>query len=199
VYTCEDIWEFDTETYDKYIDEWPETTDEHMHYPQFNLLLVCRQIWAELEPLVYATNLFNVCRGNPLGFRRLHRMSDRALASLTRLILRLDVPHGRAYDPGWEHEDRLPFPIDVTHVSECLVVRQWEALLARLRQVLKPGTLELFIICRCMNTKSLAKVLEPLRDLPWLKECGVWLEETTIRSDHYTAEEVCGCPFGSMS
>lgn len=140
----------------------------------FNLLLSCKSIHKDLEPIIYAENTFRVCQGNPHGFERLRRMSDRAIASLKTLTIRLTLPHAyNKADVSWFSQlDRLR-TIGTSGPCDEMMMTDWKDVVSRFSKLLESGRLELGVIFRS-GSENIVTTLAPLLDLPPLKNFTVF-------------------------
>lgn len=141
-----------------------------------SLLLTSREINEEVENLLYGENTFRVCRGNPLGFRRLWRMSDRALAALSSLTVRLDVPQDFVDGDGWLEYPLLPTPLDLKSRYGKLVLKDWNTLIKNLARVGRLRHLRLYVVFRAVDMDVVKAVIESMMTLPILKDCGIWVQ-----------------------
>lgn len=141
-----------------------------------SMLLVCRQIHQEVEAFIYAGAVFRVCLGHPLGFTRLLSMSDHALSNVRSLTIRLDVPKASANRNGWAPPCPPSESLDLSTEPGKLVLKSWLSVLHRSVHSLRPRQLRLRVIF-CAKTMADAKaIIEPMLQLPQLKDCGICVE-----------------------
>lgn len=148
-----------------------------------SMLLVSKQIHQEVETFTYAGAVFRVCLGQPLGFTRLWRMSDLAVSNMGSLTIRLDIPNTVVRIHAWMHiGNRLtdtytpPKHIDLSTKCGRKVMQNWTTTLERLARSLRPGQLRLRVIFRAKTKDDARAVIEPMMQLPLLKECAICVE-----------------------
>jgi hypothetical protein len=157
----------------------------------FNLLLTCKKVHEELEPIIYAENTFGVCQGNPNGFERVWGMSDRAITSLASLTIRLTRPYGyNTSSISWMWQLDILEPIDSSRRSGRLILREWNALVKHFATLLVPGRLELFLKF-CSDSKDVETTLAPLLDLPALRNVGVCPLNSTYSRNYFRVSVLC--------
>ncbi|KAH8702921.1 hypothetical protein GQ44DRAFT_778365 [Phaeosphaeriaceae sp. PMI808] len=167
----EDVWEIDCGSEDipsYWRSVWGIPYGLHQ-----SMLLVSRQIHEEVEAFTCAGSVFRVCLGQPLGFTRLHRLSDNALSNLGSLTIRLDIPKTVVYFNGWAES---PTPLEYIDLSTRwgqIVLKSWKLAIDRLIQSVRPGQLRLHVIFYAMTEADASALIEPMMRLPLLKDCGI--------------------------
>jgi hypothetical protein len=141
-----------------------------------SMLLVSRQIHREAEALTYATAVLRVCLGQPLGFKRIRCMSDNALSNLGSLTIRLDDPKTEVWNDGWTNSNTPPKYIDLSTKKGMMILRDWTSIVERLARSVKPGKLRLRVVFRAKMISDARAVVEPMKGLPLLLDCGICAE-----------------------
>lgn len=141
-----------------------------------SMLLVSKQVHQEVEAFTYAGAVFRVCLGHPLGFTRLWRMSDDALANLGSLTIRLDVPKTVVWNDGWAKSQPPSKYLDLSTKWGQTVSKDWISLLLRFSQSIRPGHLRLRVIFCAKTLKDAIAIMEPMMLLPQLKDFGICAE-----------------------
>jgi len=141
-----------------------------------SMLLVSRQIHQEVEAYTYAQAVLRVCLSQPLGFTRLWRMSENALANLASLTIRLDTPKTLVENDVWEDYPEPPIYLDFSTKWGTKILETWSSTLEQLARSLRPGQLKLRVIFCAKTIDDARAVLEPMARLPRLKDCGICAE-----------------------
>jgi hypothetical protein len=141
-----------------------------------SMLLVSKQLHQEVEAFIYSGAVFRVCMGQPLALTRLLRMSNNALSKLSSLTIRLDVPRSIVWDDGWAYSPTPPEHIDLSTWQGRTILKSWTSIMDRLAQLITPGQLRLRVIFRAKTMDDAKTLIEPMMQLPLLKDCGVCAE-----------------------
>jgi hypothetical protein len=166
----EDIWEF-CDDFDPGVYE--NSVFNRSYGLKQSLLLASREVHKEVEALIYSGLTFRVCLGQPLGFKRLWRMSDAALLNMQSLTIRLDVPKTKVESHGWSDYIRPPAYIDVSLKWGKSILKEWTSILKRLGQFVRPGQLKLRVIFCAKTMEDATAIIKPMSQLPLLKDCGI--------------------------
>lgn len=138
-----------------------------------SMLLVSKAIHEEIEAYTYSVAVFRVCLGQPLGLLRLWRMSENALSHLQMLTIRLDRPTSEVTDDGWWDTPHPPSHIDTSKKLGREIVRNWVRTLDLLARTITPANLRLNLIFRARTMDDARAILEPMGELPLLRDCGI--------------------------
>lgn len=141
-----------------------------------SLLLVSRQIHKEVEAFTYASAVFRVCMGQPLGLQGLWRMSDFALSNLCSLTVRLDLPKDNVQTSGWNEPLQYLSVVDSSTREGKAIVRDWTNTMIRLSSIVRPQQLRLRVIFRARKIDDAQAIIKPMLRLPRLKDCGICAE-----------------------
>jgi hypothetical protein len=181
-----------------------------------SLLLVCRTIYFEAMPILYAENQFKICRSGPRGLKALSRLNRTALSVMTSLHIGLNAC---ACIPGHicSIEDRLgdrflnpcPFchyscecgrdlPLSPQDPGMVSLVQEWESIAAHLAAGLTPGRLRLSVVCDTLDYAAAQSIVRPISRLPLLVSCAIRLGQLPNhglrRLAESTARQVTGLP-----
>jgi hypothetical protein len=170
----DEVWETNNEAVrieDYGTSLWGRTCGSHQ-----SMLLVSKQIHQEVEAFTYAGAVFRVCLGQPLGFTRLWRMNDHALSNLGSLTIRLDVPQTEVCNDGWADPHPPSRYLDFSTTWGRSVLKDWISTLSRLNQSIQAGTLRLRVIFCAKTMDDARAIVEPMIQLPQLKDCGICAE-----------------------
>lgn len=178
--------------------------NQSLHFRFHGLLVSCRTIYAEASDILYSANRFIIRERDRRSLEPLRNLSPRALSNLTylKIILNEASCHGRheaaAYS-GWratqdhkeiatqsEFENFLDghnVPLWGSHRPPIRHrLTEWDSTVAHLSAGITTKQLELCVVCDldARDTTGLAeRVVEPLSQLPQLKNCHLRLSRTS--------------------
>lgn len=141
-----------------------------------SLLLVSIQIHREVEVFVYSDAVFRVCMSQPLGLGRLWRMSSSALSVLSSLTVRLDLPKNVIESGRWAKQSEQLDWIDCKTREGKTILKEWVLIVEKLAKAIRPEQLRLRIIFRAKTIEVVKTIIEPMIQLPRLKDCGIYVE-----------------------
>lgn len=153
------------------------------------LLYVSRLVHAEIVPLIFGLNRFRVYYRNGYSFSMLWLLSDKAIACLRALHIRLNLwPCLRGHDDNPDHpcglcgavESDEP-PISVETDSGKKLLHHWQTLCQRLSAHLVPGVLAFSFIADAQDLLTAEILCKALIRLPKLKECAIRLGRAPSR------------------
>ncbi|CAG8948879.1 hypothetical protein HYFRA_00002003 [Hymenoscyphus fraxineus] len=167
-----------------------------------SLLLVSRAISEEIIDEFYSSNWIQVHASGNGGLRALSRLSDRALSAVTYLIVEIRACHcperfakglgpqkstGSSDDEEEQEDNDLHFhhscepfhskhmePLDIAKPEDAKLIQVWAEVASRLAEHAQP-TLELELLCDCVDAATANAVVTPLYDLPILDTFGIRL------------------------
>ncbi|KAH7390653.1 hypothetical protein BKA66DRAFT_41298 [Pyrenochaeta sp. MPI-SDFR-AT-0127] len=170
----DEVWEIDDDAED--IQHYGTSVWGNVYGLHQSMLLTSKQIHREVEAFTYAGAVFRVCLGQPLGFARLWRMSDNALCNLGSLTIRLDTPKTVVWDDAWPRLPTPPACIDLSTACGRIVLKRWKLTLEGLVRSIRPGQLRLRVIFYAKTMGDATAIIEPMMQLPRLKDCGICAE-----------------------
>ncbi|KAH8897299.1 hypothetical protein GQ53DRAFT_507755 [Thozetella sp. PMI_491] len=156
------------------------------------LLRASRAVRDEVEERLYSKNRVHVALGLPEGLHPLERLSNNAIKHLKVLIVGLlpckclqsscsersppDNPFSDSFE-AWQ------FKPSSSHIRclDCIsrrdrdILAQWKRICVRLAANVQPHRLELYFMAEVANVQVAKTILDPLRDLPILKEAAISL------------------------
>jgi hypothetical protein len=135
----------------------------------------------EIFKTIYKSNHFRICRGSPGGFAPFFQLPTDALCELGTLTVRLDGEPQETIklDGDWARLKRLA-PLKLYSRHGKTAMKEWERLIQRLTECVRPSHLTLYLIVNVPDIKTAEAVLKPLGQLPTLKNCGIWLSSKSI-------------------
>ncbi|KAF2465008.1 uncharacterized protein BDR25DRAFT_306872, partial [Lindgomyces ingoldianus] len=150
--------------------------------PPYSLLLASKSIFTEVFQTIYERNTFRICRSSPEGFSPLfNELGHAALQELSNLTIRLDgePPETIVLGVDWARLEQL-LPIKLHSRYGKAALSDWQNLVRRLSRCVRPNRLTLRLIAKAPDVKTAEALLEPLNQLPTLKECCIWLNQDPI-------------------
>ncbi|CAG9983529.1 unnamed protein product [Clonostachys byssicola] len=165
----------------------------------YGLLATSRIVREEVEEKIYSSNIIAASLWLPRGLHPLERLSDTSLRALRSLVVFLcpchclepfcrknsrqtdaerDYFQTHEYRPSEGHSRQL----DCISRRDKGTIAQWKRICARLASNVPPGQLELHLIADVANIQTAQIVLEPLLDLPVLKEAAISLRDEPNKS-----------------
>ena len=147
------------------------------------LLYVSRFVHDEIVPLFFGLNRFRVYYRNDYSFRLLWLLSDKALACMRALHIRLNFwPCLRGHDDNSDHpcglceareSDEPPISVETDFGKK--LVHNWQILCKQLSARLTPGVLAFSFIADAQDFLTAKILCKALARLPKLKECAIRL------------------------
>lgn len=131
----------------------------------------------ELHAFFWERNRFRICRSSPGSFKPLLRMPTADLRNLGHLFIRLDGgPPDRIHcrGAGWQRLNEL-LPLNHHSQHGKHAIKQWEGIIRKLANSIRPGHLTLYLIANVSDFKTAEMLVAPLMWLPKLEECAIWL------------------------
>ncbi|KAF2865768.1 hypothetical protein BDV95DRAFT_599465 [Massariosphaeria phaeospora] len=124
---------------------------------------------------------FRICRSSPRGFTPFFELSNENLYDLRTLTVRLDpeLPAVIKLGGDWTRLAELA-PLNLRSRNGKSAMEDWETLIRRLAQCIRPNYLTLFLIVKTLDIETAEAVLKPLKLLPTLNGCGIWLNKKAI-------------------
>lgn len=139
---------------------------------------------------ILGSNHFRICRSSPYGFAPFHDLPRDMLNNLGTLTIRLDGELVESLTIGgeWERLDQLR-PI-ILHTEDGMqALAEWKKLVQRLTENIQPDHLTLYLIASVKDIETAESILEPLHQLPVLKDCGLWLSREHVPELKSLAQE----------
>lgn len=163
-----------------------------------SLLLVCKVVSQEAQEVLYRRNCFAISQREPGELRGLERLNALAIQNLRTLIIHLTpctclAPHcirtprqsphvAASFDilafascfasPRSQSHDRK---LSTKSRSDRHRLAEWERICRRLAEHVVPGQLSLYLISHVESMPAAKCILQPLLELPTLRECGICL------------------------
>jgi hypothetical protein len=171
-----------------------DTLDYYQAAVPYGLLASSRIVREEVEEKIYSSNIIAASLWLPRGLQPLERLSDASLRKLRSLVVFLcpcnclepfcrknsyqtdaerDYFSVHEYRPSKEHSRQL----GCISRRDKGTIAQWRRICARLASNVPPGQLELHLVVDVANMRTAQMVLEPLLDLPVLKEAAISLRD----------------------
>ena len=156
----------------------------------------------ELFRIMMQKNHLRICQGSPGGFQPFHELSKDVLSELGTLTVRLD---GEPLDEirlggDWMRLHELK-PYNLRSRYGKTAMKEWEKLIARLAECIRPSHLTLYIVTKASDIETAKVILKPLNKLPTLKGCGIHLHlkasEEFKQLARETVERLCSPPTDS--
>lgn len=143
----------------------------------------------EIYKIAY-NNHFRICRSSPGGFAPFFNLWTDGLRDLGTLTVRLDGEPVESIELGGEWA-RLEELVPLKYYSRYgkYALKEWEKLVQRLAQYIRPNHLTLYLIVNVPDVKTAEAVLKPLDQLPTLKNCGIWLNHKPMPELSALAEQ----------
>jgi hypothetical protein len=177
----------------------------------YNLLQTSRDIYTEVSSIIYSENRFMIHRRDGYDLRPLQNLSAKCLASLTCLIIWINVSscdireqcrrvtlHEACY--SCKHEK----PLGKSSCADKSIISEWRRTASRLAAYIQPSRLELYFACDTQDYETAKQVAEPILQMPTLKDCAIRLGREPNDDLQHLAEEVvlrvtgvskiCFCP-----
>jgi hypothetical protein len=163
-----------------------------------NLLLVCKVVSQEAQDVLYGTNCFAISRRDPGGLRGLERLSRDAIKNLRTLLIHITpctclAPHCIKAPRRSPHVDASFINMALggcyaslreqlhnrslsnTSRTDRRFFEQWERVWHRLAEHIVPDQLSLYIIGHVESRPIAEQILQPLYQLPTLRNSGICL------------------------
>jgi hypothetical protein len=163
----------------------------------YNLLQTSRAIYNEIIPIIYSSNTFMIRHRDLGSLQPLQNLSPNSLASLTRLVIRLNVS---SCDIGEEcgksglyiyarHSRRHDKPLGNVSRADKAVIMEWRRTTALLASHIHPHRLSIKLTCDTQNFETAKQVVAPLWQLPPLNSCAIRLSRQPDPALRQLAEE----------
>lgn len=160
---------------------WFDCCDCRMCYwcnPLANqLFYVCRAISKDARPMFYSQNKFKVSYRRRKGLLPLKNLSPTALRSLGLVAIQLNAKqclggYVRCHGPAEVTDTNSEEPLGN---NDKAIISDWKEICARLAPHIKPYHLGICLICDAAERKTAEAFLNPLLELPRLKDCSIRL------------------------
>ncbi|RDL33241.1 uncharacterized protein BP5553_08680 [Venustampulla echinocandica] len=171
------------------------------------LLRVSKAVHNEVSSILYAENMFRICRSDQGGLSSLFALSSAALQSLRSLSIKLNacscVPNHQCSDDDYLINSFLKgcqechmtckigrdFPASVENAAGRELISERNQLLPRLAMYLSPASLRLSIVCDTLDYATAKPFTDVSIQLPQLAECSIRLGQAPNPAVHCLAEE----------
>jgi hypothetical protein len=163
-----------------------------------SLLLVCKEVSQDAQDILYGTNYFAISQRDPGGLHGLERLSRRAVRNLRTLLIHITpctclAPHCIKAPRRSPHvaasfmnmalggcfascrEQLHDRSLSNTSRTDRHFLEQWERVCYRLAEHILPDKLSLYIIGHVESRSVAEQILQPLHQLPTLRNSGICL------------------------
>ena len=164
------------------------------------LLLVCKTLYQEVCPILYAQNHFTVSRNAPGGLSPVFNLGPLALASTVSLTIVLHECRSLCQAANGDGtclynceicvELGLPKkrrPLANRSRQDRAIIKEWEQLCGRMARLLKPSRLRLCFICDTNDRHTAQEIVKPMHQLPNLAAFSIRLSVNPVPELRYLA------------
>lgn len=168
--------------------------------PAHTLLLVCKTLYQEVCPILYAQNHFTVSRNAPGGLNPVFNLGPLAIASMVSLTIALHECRSvcqAARDGGCLDDCAICVELDrpkkrrpLANISrqDKAIIKEWYQLCRRMARLLEPSRLRLCFICDTNDLHTAQQVVKPMHQLPDLAAFSIRLSVNPVPELRYLAK-----------
>lgn len=163
----------------------------------YNLLQTSRDICNEVSSIIYSENRFMIHQRDGYDLRPLQNLSAKCLASLTCLIIHINVTSCDIREQCRRvclqddcYSCRHEKPLGKSSRADKSIISEWRRTASRLAAYIQPSRLELYFTCDTQDYETAKLVVEPISQMPTLKDCAIRLGREPNDDLQHLAEKV---------